>query len=59
MELRCHYLTRRMSHTEIGQRLGGISASALSKNKKRLEAKMRGDAALPRSFYKVTALNAT
>ena len=48
------YLTRKMSHTEIGRRLGGLSVSALSQNRKRLDAKMRDDHGLRQSLYKLT-----
>jgi hypothetical protein len=41
MELCRVHLSRRMSFAEIGRRLGGISVSALSQNKKRLEASLR------------------
>jgi hypothetical protein len=51
------YLTRRMNHAEIGRRLGGLSLSALSQNRKRLEAKMRDDHGLRDSFYKLAGLN--
>ena len=51
------YVTRRMSHAEIGRRLGGLSVSALSQNRKRLEAKMRDDHGLRQSFYKLAGLN--
>jgi len=51
------YLTRRMSHAEIGRRLGGLSVSALSQNRKRLELKMRDDHGLQQSFLKLAGLN--
>jgi len=51
------YLTRRMSHAEIGRRLGGLSVSALSQNRKWLEAKMRDDHGLRQSFLKLAGLN--
>jgi REP element-mobilizing transposase RayT len=43
MELCRVHLTRRMSLAEVGRRLGGISVSAISQNKKRLEASLARD----------------
>ena len=54
MELYWLSLTRKMSHAEIGRRLGDLSVSALNQNKRRLEAKMRDDPGLLQSFHKVT-----
>ena len=50
MELCRVYLSRRMSLAEIGRRLGGISVSAISQNKKRLEASLRKDPHLRERF---------
>ena len=41
MELCRLYLTKEMSLTEIGRKLGGVSGSALSQNKKRLETSLQ------------------
>ena len=43
MELCRVHLSRRTSLTEIGRRLGGVSVSAISQNRKRLEASLRED----------------
>jgi hypothetical protein len=43
MELCRAHLSRKMSLAEIGRRLGGISVSAISQNKKRLAASLRKD----------------
>jgi putative transposase len=48
------YLTRRMSLGEIGRRLGGISASAISQNKKRLEKAVARDEHLGETFLKLS-----
>ena len=50
MELCRIHLSRRMGFSEIGRRLGGISVSAISQNKKRLEASLRQDAHLKESL---------
>jgi putative transposase len=43
MELCRVHLSGRMSLAEIGRRLGGVSVSAISQNRKRLEASLRED----------------
>ena len=43
MELCRVHLSRRASLAEIGRKLGGISVSAISQNRKRLEASLRED----------------
>ncbi len=43
MELCRIHLSKKISCAEIGRRLGGISVSAISQNKKRLEASLRQD----------------
>jgi chromosomal replication initiation ATPase DnaA len=48
------HLMRGMSLAEIGRRLGGISAPAISQNKKRLEKAVAGDAHLGEIFWKVS-----
>jgi putative transposase len=48
------HLTRGMSLAEIGRRLGGISASAISQNKKRLGEAVARDAHLGEIFLKVS-----
>ncbi len=54
MELCRVHLSRRMSFAEIGRRLGGISVSAISQNKKRLEASLRKDPHLRESFQRLS-----
>jgi len=44
------YLSRQMSLSEIGRRLGNVSVAALSQNKKRLSAKIRKDETLRARF---------
>ena len=48
------HLSRRMSSAEIGRRLGGISVSAISQNKKRLEASRRKDPHLRESLQRLS-----
>jgi hypothetical protein len=48
------HLSRRMSSAEVGRRLGGISVSAISQNKKRLEASLRKDLHLRESFQRLS-----
>jgi len=54
MELCRVHLSRRMSFAEIGRRLGGISVSAISQNKKRLEASLRKDSHLRESLQRLS-----
>jgi len=54
MELCRVHLSRRMSFAEMGRRLGGISVSAISQNKKRLEESLRKDSHLRESFQKLS-----
>jgi REP element-mobilizing transposase RayT len=54
MELCRVHLSRRMSLAEIGRRLGGISVSAISQNKKRLEESLRKDPHLRESFQRLS-----
>jgi putative transposase len=54
MELCRVHLSRRMSSAEIGRRLGGISVSAISQNKKRLEASLRKDPHLRKSLQRLS-----
>jgi len=46
IELCCLYLSRQMSLSEIGRRLGNVSVAALSQNRKRLSAKLKKDETL-------------
>jgi len=48
------HLARKMSLAEIGRRLGGISASAISQNKKRLEESLRKDSHLRESLQRLS-----
>lgn len=50
MELCCLFLSKRMSLSEIGRRLGNVSVAALSQNRKRLAARMRKVAKLRKGF---------
>ena len=50
IELCCQYLSRKMSFLKIARELGGLSVPALSKNRKRLSAKMKRDKGLKRKF---------
>jgi chromosomal replication initiation ATPase DnaA len=50
MELCRIHLSRKMGFAEIGRRLGGISGSAFSQNKKRLEASLGKDPHLGEIF---------
>ena len=54
MELCRLYLRRRMSLAEMGRKLGGVSASASSQNRKRLEAALEEDPLLRQSFRKLS-----
>jgi putative transposase len=53
MELCRVHLSRKMSLTEIGRRLGGISVSAINQNRKRLEASLRNDPHLQASLQRL------
>ena len=53
MELCRLYLGRKMSLAEIGRKVGDISASAFTQNRKRLAAKMQDDALLRQRFQKL------
>jgi len=50
MELCRRYLTGKMSLAEIGRKPGGVSGSALSQNRKRLEVLLREDSSLRKAF---------
>lgn len=50
IELCCLYLSRQMSLSEIGRRVGNVSVSALSQQRKRLSVKMRKDHKLHARF---------
>ena len=50
MELCRVHLSGKMSFAEMGRRLGGVSVSAISQNKKRLEASLQKDPHLRESF---------
>ena len=54
MELCRVHLSRKMNFAEIGRRLGGISASAISQNKKRLEASFQKDSHLRESLQRLS-----
>jgi putative transposase len=54
MELCRVHLSRKMSKTEIGRRLGGVSGPAVSQNKKRLETSMRRDPHLRERFQRLS-----
>ena len=54
MELCRVHLSRKMNFAEIGRRLGGISVSAISQNKKRLEASFRKDRRLRESLQRLS-----
>ncbi|MBU0999750.1 transposase [Patescibacteria group bacterium] len=54
MELCRVHLSRKMNFAEIGRRLGGISVSAISQNKKRLEASLRKDSRLRESLQRLS-----
>ena len=56
MELCRIYLSRRMSLAEIGRKLGGVSGSALSQNRRRLEAAMGEDSVLRQRFRKLSKM---
>jgi REP element-mobilizing transposase RayT len=53
MELCCVYLARKMSFTEIGGGLGGVSVAALSQNRKRFRSRMKYDPQLRTHFEKL------
>jgi chromosomal replication initiation ATPase DnaA len=44
-------LSRKMSMSALGERLGGISVSAISQNSGRLKEKIRKDKRLQRKYY--------
>ncbi|MFH1350702.1 MAG: transposase [Pseudomonadota bacterium] len=46
MELCCQYLSRAMSLSEIGEKVGNVTVGALSHNRKRLGVRMKEDAGL-------------
>jgi len=48
------HLSRKMNFAEIGRRLGGISVSAISQNKKRLEALLRKNSRLRESLQRLS-----
>jgi putative transposase len=50
IELCCRYLNRHMSLSEIGRRVGNVSAAALSRHRKRLAVKMQNDNQLKARF---------
>ena len=50
VELCCLYLSRKMSFSQIGGELGGVSGAALSQNRRRLAAKMSKDGGLREEF---------
>lgn len=54
MELCRVHLSRKMNFAEIGRKLGGISVSAISQNKKRLEASLRKDTHLRESLQRLS-----
>jgi len=54
MELCRVHLSRRMSFAEMGRRLGGISVSAISQNKKRLEESLGKDSHLHERFQRLS-----
>ena len=53
MELCRLYLGRKMRLAEIGRKMGNISASAFTQNRKRLAAKMQDDTLLRQRFQKL------
>lgn len=53
MELCRLYLSRKMSFAEIGQKMGNISASAFTHNRKRLAARMDDEILLRQRFQKL------
>jgi hypothetical protein len=50
IELSCLYMNRHMSLSEIGRRVGNVSAAALSQQRKRLAVKMQNDHQLKACF---------
>ncbi len=50
IEFSCRYLNRHMSLSEIGRRVGNVSAAALSQQRKRLAVKMQNDCQLKARF---------
>ena len=54
MELCRVHLSGKISLAQIGRRLGGISGSAISQNKKRLEGSLQRDSHLRGSFQRVS-----
>jgi putative transposase len=53
MELCSMYLVRKMSLAGIGRKLGGVSVSALSQNRKRLSSRIEADPKLRAHFMKL------
>lgn len=56
MELCILYLSRSISFSEIGRKLGNVSVPALSQNRRRLAAKMENDAELKKRFEELKKL---
>ncbi|NVL90879.1 MAG: transposase [Desulfobacterales bacterium] len=56
MELCRVYLIRKMSHVQIGLKLGGVSVAALTQNIKRLSSRLEDDSDLRRRFHKLVAV---
>jgi len=54
MELCRLYLTGKMNLAEIGRKLGGVSGSALSQNRKRLEVLLGKDPFLRKGFERLS-----
>ena len=54
MELCRLYLTGRTSLAEIGRKLGGVSGSALSQNRKRLEVLLGKEPSLRKDFERLS-----
>ena len=50
MELCCFYLSRKMTLSEMARRLGNVTVSALSQNRRRLSSRMAEDAELRKHF---------
>jgi len=50
MELCCFYLSRKMTLSEIARRLGNVTVSAFSQNRRRLSSRMAEDAELRKHF---------
>lgn len=56
MELCRVYLIRKMSHVQIGIKLGGVSVAALTQNMKRLSSRLEDDSDLRQRFHKLVAV---